>query len=49
MHSDFRYVSLLKAETAEHSGGYNLTSAADKEAEVSVLSLLHGSPSKNYI
>lgn len=44
MYSDFRYVSLLKTENAEHGGG-----AGDKDAEVSVLTPLHDFPSKNNI
>lgn len=44
MYSDFRYVSLLKTENAEHGGG-----AGDKDAEVSVLTPPHDFPSKNNI
>jgi hypothetical protein len=40
MHSDFRYVSLLKTETADRSGGHTITNIGDKDAEVSVLAIL---------
>jgi hypothetical protein len=49
MHSDFRYVSLLKTETPEQCGGNAVTSSGNKEAEVSVLAPLYDFPSKNNI